>query len=163
MEYIDNDLHRLMETKPRPLTINGVKVPVRQILEGVAFLHDHGIMHRDIKPSNILINNMTSKLKLCNFGLSHHYRMGCIMAELVVGHILFPGQSEIHQLRCIYKIMGGCGRLLRTMVVAAAVFKEASSLSALGFDLLESLLLCDPNRRITATNALNYAWFTHEF
>ncbi|KAH6769202.1 hypothetical protein C2S51_014538 [Perilla frutescens var. frutescens] len=195
MEYVDNDLHRLMATKPRPFTVNGVKVAVRQILEGVAFLHNHGIMHRDIKPSNILVNNKTAKLKLCDFGLSRHcwsesgaytpgvvtqcYRapellmganvysyaidvwsVGCIMAELVLGHVLFVGRSEIQQLRRIYRIMGARGCLLRSMVAAAAVFREAPSLSALGLDLLERLLACDPSRRIAARDALNHAWFT---
>lgn len=32
---------------------------IRQILQGIAVLHEKGITHRDIKPSNILVNKNT--------------------------------------------------------------------------------------------------------
>lgn len=44
---------------------------VRQILQGLAFLHDHNVIHRDIKPKNILIDHR-GVLKLTDFGLSRH-------------------------------------------------------------------------------------------
>lgn len=40
----------------------------RQIVEAVAYLHDHSLMHRDLKPSNILFD-LTNRLKLADFGL----------------------------------------------------------------------------------------------
>ena len=43
----------------------------RQILSGLKFLHDHGILHRDIKPRNILVDHK-GVLKLTDFGLSRH-------------------------------------------------------------------------------------------
>ncbi len=40
-----------------------------QLLEAVAFLHEHWIVHRDIKLSNLLYTH-TGHLKLCDFGLA---------------------------------------------------------------------------------------------
>ncbi len=41
----------------------------RQILDGLACLHYHGIVHRDIKPYNILLTAYDG-VKICDFGLS---------------------------------------------------------------------------------------------
>lgn len=45
---------------------------LRQILEGIAFLHSQGIIHRDLKPQNILISNRNGKYipKITDFGIS---------------------------------------------------------------------------------------------
>ncbi len=45
---------------------------LRQILDGIAFLHNQGIIHRDIKPQNILIVNRNGEYvpKITDFGIS---------------------------------------------------------------------------------------------
>jgi serine/threonine protein kinase len=45
---------------------------LRQILEGIIFLHSQGIIHRDLKPQNILISNRDGKYipKITDFGIS---------------------------------------------------------------------------------------------
>ncbi|XP_028396947.1 serine/threonine-protein kinase/endoribonuclease IRE1-like [Dendronephthya gigantea] len=42
---------------------------IKEILLGVKFLHDQGILHRDLKPSNILVD-LKGQMKLADFGLS---------------------------------------------------------------------------------------------
>lgn len=41
---------------------------IRQILLGIHYLHENGIMHRDIKPENIMFSE--SEIKICDFGFS---------------------------------------------------------------------------------------------
>ena len=41
----------------------------RQLLEGLAFIHDHDVVHRDIKPYNIMITD-EDKIRICDFGLA---------------------------------------------------------------------------------------------
>jgi protein-serine/threonine kinase len=41
----------------------------KQLVQGVNYLHEHGIAHRDIKLENLLITNQ-SKLKITDFGVS---------------------------------------------------------------------------------------------
>jgi serine/threonine-protein kinase len=42
---------------------------VRQTLNGLACLHDAGIVHRDVKPFNLLVTERDT-IKICDFGLS---------------------------------------------------------------------------------------------
>ena len=45
---------------------------MRQLIAGVAYLHDNWVIHRDLKTSNILYNNK-GDLKICDFGLARQY------------------------------------------------------------------------------------------
>lgn len=42
---------------------------MRQILNGVQFIHDNNVIHRDLKPCNILVSEL-NVLKICDFGLA---------------------------------------------------------------------------------------------
>ena len=49
-----------------------VKCLMKQLLEGMAYLHEHWVIHRDLKTANLLYSN-TGRLKICDFGLARQY------------------------------------------------------------------------------------------
>lgn len=45
-----------------------------QLLSGVNYLHEKGIVHRDIKPENLLLD-ANDNLKISDFGMATVFRM----------------------------------------------------------------------------------------
>src|SRR5262249_47389827 len=42
----------------------------REVAEGLAAAHEHGLIHRDIKPSNVFLEGERRRVKLLDFGLA---------------------------------------------------------------------------------------------
>nr|KYP75697.1 Cyclin-dependent kinase G-2 [Cajanus cajan] len=108
------------------------------------------------------------------------WSLGCIMAELLSKEPLFNGKTEFEQIDKIFRILGtpnetiwpGFSELPRVKVkfvknqynllrkkFPATSFTGSPVLSDSGFDLLNKLLTYDPEKRITAEEALNHEWF----
>lgn len=47
---------------------NLIKIYLYQILRGVMFMSLKDIAHRDMKPHNVLVNSLTNKVVICDFG-----------------------------------------------------------------------------------------------
>ena len=86
---------------------NTCKHIIRQVLEGILFLHDHSIAHLDIKPQNILLtspltctsspdsspssstssasssNIISCDIKICDFGISRVISSDCDLREII--------------------------------------------------------------------------------
>ncbi|KAM0850763.1 hypothetical protein ACQ4PT_052858 [Festuca glaucescens] len=117
------------------------------------------------------------------------WSLGCVMAELLTGEVLFNEDSASDQLRTIYDVLGVPGKKAwkphESSFVASRVpvwrreqrrrrrkgrwhnrrlrelFPE-ELLSEDGFKVLKGLLTCDPDRRLTAAAALKLPWFADE-
>lgn len=85
---------------------------MKQLLEGVQYLHVHRILHRDLKPQNLLIDK-EGRIKLADFGLSRSF---CIPTrphtrevvtlwyrapELLLGAKMYCPGVDIWSLGCI--------------------------------------------------------------
>lgn len=73
MEYADSgSLAGWLTSRMPPTEAEAVKI-IREILSGLAYLHDQGIIHRDLKPGNILFKTDrkgNSVVKISDFGIS---------------------------------------------------------------------------------------------
>ncbi|CAK89168.1 unnamed protein product (macronuclear) [Paramecium tetraurelia] len=71
MEYLQGIT--LQEVMQKQLRENKMRNLIKQILEGLSYLHNQGIIHRDLKPSNIYLvrENNKSIVKLIDLGLSY--------------------------------------------------------------------------------------------
>ncbi|OVA17557.1 Protein kinase domain [Macleaya cordata] len=108
------------------------------------------------------------------------WSLGCIMAELLSKEPLFNGKTEVDQLDKIFRTLGtpsetiwpGFSKLPGVKVnfvkqqynllrkkFPATSFTGSPILSDAGFDLLNKLLTYDPEKRISAGDALNHEWF----
>ncbi|KAG8934407.1 NUAK SNF1-like kinase 1 [Tulasnella sp. 418] len=47
-----------------------------QLIEGVAFMHEQGVVHRDIKPSNVVVELKEYRLFIIDYDLSQHQSPG---------------------------------------------------------------------------------------
>ncbi|KAL7083017.1 hypothetical protein ACP275_14G136600 [Erythranthe tilingii] len=80
MEYFERDLNKYIQSKKKDelfiIDLSEVKCLMKQLLEGVEFLHSNKLMHRDLKPGNILMKKDEKgilNLKICNFGLCRSF------------------------------------------------------------------------------------------
>ncbi|KAF7637922.1 Protein kinase domain-containing protein [Meloidogyne graminicola] len=71
-EFIETNLKLVIEDNKRPICESIPRYYFKQIIFGIAYLHNLDIMHRDLKPENILIT-ANNQIKIADFGLACIY------------------------------------------------------------------------------------------
>jgi len=71
-EYLDQDLKKYLDSCVDGLENQTIKSFLYQLLQGIAYCHQHRVLHRDLKPQNLLIN-LDGELKLADFGLARAF------------------------------------------------------------------------------------------
>lgn len=101
------------------------------------------------------------------------WSVGCIFAEMVNGHPLFPGQTEADQLQKIFKVLGTPKEADWPTVRELPDWKDdftpydplpgdqiAPSLDPTGLALMMKMLQYDPQKRETGKNAMEHEYFS---
>lgn len=159
---------------------------VREIITGVDYLHDEGVVHCDIKPENILCKSRQWPLqvKLCDFGLANFYDKfddytmtdvtgtpGYVAPEVIKRE---PYGRAVDMWACgvvLYVMLSGrmpfYGRddvqCLKRTAIGEYTFpeREWADVSDDAKSLVRSLLQVRPELRLTAKAALQHKWLSH--
>ena len=70
MEFIEGATLKERLNRERPMKQADCLNIAEQVLAGLEYAHDRGVVHRDIKPGNIMINEYGT-VKIADFGLAH--------------------------------------------------------------------------------------------
>ncbi|XP_075767402.1 serine/threonine-protein kinase 17A-like [Pelodiscus sinensis] len=154
---------------------------VRQILRGVAFLHQHSVVHLDLKPQNILLTSSSplGDIRIVDFGLSRQVdAVGEVREILGTPEYVAPEVLSYEPISTATD-MWSVGVLTYVMLTGESPFlgdtKQETFLnvsqvnvqflpdvfqgiSELAIDFIRSLLVKDPRKRATAEQCLQHPW-----
>ncbi|XP_055374732.1 phosphorylase b kinase gamma catalytic chain, skeletal muscle/heart isoform isoform X2 [Condylostylus longicornis] len=158
---------------------------MRQIFEGVEYIHSKNIVHRDLKPENILLDD-NYNVKITDFGFARQLQDNQKLTDLCGT----PGYLAPETIRCsMYEGSPGyskevdiwaCGVIMFTLLVGCPPFwhrkqmtmlrnimegkysftsPEWADISEDPKDLIRKCLVVDPAKRITVREVLKHPFF----
>lgn len=93
MEYVEGQSLAERLAEKGPMSEDQVKPMLRALAEGLAAVHEAGLLHRDIKPANVMLRQDRSPV-LIDFGAARH-QMGEHSQTLTA--VLTPGYAPVEQ------------------------------------------------------------------
>ncbi|XP_059162347.1 phosphorylase b kinase gamma catalytic chain, skeletal muscle/heart isoform-like isoform X2 [Physella acuta] len=161
------------------------RIFMRQLIEAVDFFHDKDIVHRDLKPENILLDDNLN-IKVSDFGFATVVEPGEELVELcgtpgylapeVLAHSMYENVSgygkEVDMWACgviMYTLLCGAPpfwnrrqmMMLRAIMSADYTFNspEWDDITEPPKNLIQKLLVLNPQERLTAKQALTHPFF----
>lgn len=155
---------------------------LRQILDGIAFLHSLNVAHLDIKPQNLVLTGdfPDCDVKLCDFGISRYISHGADIREILGTPDYVAPEVLNYEPISLATDMWSVGVLLYVLLTGCSPFggdtKQETfcniSRCRLDFpddlfedvseearDLMRKLMVKDPSERLTVTECLQHSWF----
>ena len=84
MEYVAGRNLREYIQSPRKLEVGQVLCLMLQLLDGLHYAHERGVVHRDIKPANLLVAD-DGRLKITDFGIARMESSNLTRANFLIG------------------------------------------------------------------------------
>eukprot|EP01025_Chloroclados_australasicus_P029221 TRINITY_DN2912_c0_g1_i1.p1 TRINITY_DN2912_c0_g1~~TRINITY_DN2912_c0_g1_i1.p1 ORF type:complete len:342 (-),score=50.35 TRINITY_DN2912_c0_g1_i1:396-1421(-) len=160
-------------------------VLISQILEGVKYLHSHGIVHRDLKLENLIMvtESDDSPVKIADFGLSKFFSPDTVLStvcgspQYVAPEVLGVAEGAKHYSPAVD--MWSVGVILFILLAGYSPFDDENDavlfqkikagdydaddpvwdkVSDTAKDLVSKLLDIDADKRLTAEQALAHPW-----
>lgn len=98
MDFVDgSDFRKFFKTNYNELTTDKILDIMRQLINGLTFLHDRGIAHNDIKDENILIDK-NGTVKITDYGLACFLDRQPTCDGRMVGNILYKSLPLLHKI-----------------------------------------------------------------
>lgn len=158
---------------------------IKDVLHGLVYLHEKGIVHRDVKPQNILTTGRTWPFtsKLADFGLSNFLdsttglrsRVGTpyFCAREVATAETYGSKADLWSVGVVvYEMLSGCkpfegtgaNSVLHAIRDGRYSFPPShwSTISTDARDFISRLICIDVDRRLSATQALQHPWIVNE-
>ena len=177
MKYIDGmDLCEYIKTKPeKKLNESEARIIFKQIVDGIMYCHNNGIVHRDIKLANILIDRFNN-VKIIDFGFSTYFINGkniklfcgtpAYMAPEIILQKEYSGPPvDIWALGVLLYIIlygkfpyGSSNNEDMYDKIIENNFKCSSDISNCAITLLKRLLQVDPSKRPNGYQILSDDW-----
>ena len=140
-----------------------------QVVETVLSCHSKGIIHRDIKDENILVDLVTGKLKLIDFGCGSLLKEESFPTfqgteayappEWLMSGIYLPGPATVWTLgMLLYDMICGDIPWEEEDEICAAQIRFRVPVSTECEDLIRSCLKIRPKDRISLDNILQHPW-----
>ncbi|XP_043830102.1 serine/threonine-protein kinase 17A isoform X1 [Dromiciops gliroides] len=156
---------------------------MRQILEGVSFLHAHNVVHLDLKPQNILLTSESplGDIKIVDFGLSRMMESSEELREIMGTPEYVAPEILSYDPISTATDMWSIGVLAYVMLTGISPFlgdnkqetflnisqmnisyseEEFDVVSESAIDFIKALLVKKPEDRATAEECLRHPWLT---
>uniref|UniRef100_A0A671MU25 non-specific serine/threonine protein kinase n=1 Tax=Sinocyclocheilus anshuiensis TaxID=1608454 RepID=A0A671MU25_9TELE len=184
LEYVEGgELFERIVDESCPLTEVDAMVFVKQICEGVQYMHQMYVLHLDLKPENILLVNRSShQVKIIDFGLARRYKpreklkvsFGTpeFLAPEVVNFDFVSFPTDMWTLGVVtYMLLSGLSpflgdddsQTLNNVLMGNWYFDEEAfeHVSAEAQDFVSNLLIRERSGRLSATQCLKHPWLNN--